>query len=80
MAKEKTENTGTEDLHKKALTAGLWVLLMLGVFTVGEFLIAVIAPPWTVLLFIAAIVKAYYVAKDYMHVGRLFAGEEEESH
>jgi len=77
MAKEKSENTGMEELRKKALTAGLWVLLMLGVFTVGEYLIAVIAPPWTLLLFIAAIFKAYYVIKEYMHIGRLFAGEEE---
>lgn len=71
------QDMNNEDARKEALRAGLWVLLMLTVLTLGEFLVAVIAPPWGNLLLLVAIWKAFYIVKDYMHVGRLFSGDEE---
>jgi len=75
MAKE-TKTETQEDPRKAALTAGKWVFLMLAVLTIGEFTVAVIAPPWIFALWLAAIWKAFYVVKDYMHIGRAFGGEE----
>jgi hypothetical protein len=57
--------------------AGMWILIMLAVLTAGEFLVAVIAPPWGNLLLVVAVWKSYYVVKSYMHIGRLFGGDEE---
>lgn len=76
MANENEEKKEDNGL-KAALSAGVWVLIMLAVFTFGEFLLALIAPPWGYLLLLIAIWKSYYVVKTYMHVGRLFGGDEE---
>lgn len=76
MAKEETKDT-QEDSLKEVLRAGVWVLIMLAVFTVGEYLVAVIAPPWGNLLLAVAVWKSYYVVKTYMHIGRLFESDEE---
>lgn len=62
--------------HKDALRSGLLVFGMLGILTIGEFIVAVIAPPWTFILWIVALTKAFFVVRDYMHVGRLFGDEE----
>ena len=67
------------DEYQADLSIGNWILVMLGVLTVGEFLVGVIAPPWGVILLIIALWKAFYVVKDFMHVGRLF-GNDEEAH
>ena len=76
MANDKNKSEKSTDPRKQALRAGAIVLFLLAILTIGEFLVAVIAPPWTFLLLIVAIWKAIYVVKDYMHIGRLF-GEEE---
>ena len=65
-----------EEARQEAIKAGSWVFLMLAILTVGEFTTAVIAAPWTFVLWLVAIWKAYYVIKDYMHIGRLFKDEE----
>ncbi len=75
MAK-KEEKQEQVDPRKAALRAGAYVLLMLGVLTLGEYLVGTIAPSWIALLWIVAIWKAIYVVKDYMHIGRLFSSEE----
>ncbi|HEX9597424.1 MAG TPA: cytochrome C oxidase subunit IV family protein [Anaerolineales bacterium] len=54
------------------LGAGVWVFLMLGVLTFGEFIVGVIAPPWGSALLLVAAFKALFVVLYYMHVGRLF--------
>lgn len=77
MAEKKQAQNSLVEKRKAALTAGFWVFLMLAVLTGGEFVVGVIAPPWTQLLLIVAAFKAFFVVKDYMHVGRLFSGEEE---
>lgn len=58
--------------RRAELGAGVWVLLMLGVLTFGEFLVGVIAPPWGSALLIVAAFKSIFVITYYMHVGRLF--------
>jgi hypothetical protein len=78
MAKDNnTDAAEAVDPRKDALNAGMWIFLMLGVLTIGEFIVAVIAPPWLWALWLAATWKAIYVVKDYMHIGRVFSGEEE---
>lgn len=76
MAEKKEKDEVVVDERKKALRAGTYIFLMLGVLTFGEFLVGVIAPPWIVILWLVAAWKAYYVIKDYMHIGRLFSDEE----
>ena len=76
MAKEEKDKKEANGL-KTALWAGVWVLIMLAVFTFGEFLLAAIALPWGYLLLLVAIWKSYYIVKTYMHVGPLFGGDEE---
>ena len=76
MAEITNTDEKSED-YKADLSAGNWILVMLAVLTVGEFLVGVIAPPWGFILLIIALWKAFYVIKDFMHVGRLFGGDEE---
>ncbi|MGH2582133.1 MAG: cytochrome C oxidase subunit IV family protein [Anaerolineales bacterium] len=70
----KTEPTNT---RRDKLSYGAWVMLFLSVLTFGEYLVGVIAPPWGSLLLGVAAFKAFFVIKDYMHVGRLFTEEED---
>lgn len=58
--------------RRSALRAGVWVMLMLAVLTFGEYIVGVIAPPWGGMLLLVAAFKAFFVIKDYMHIGRLF--------
>lgn len=74
---EEQEKTTQPDSRKSALYVGVWVLIMLAVLTFGEYLVGVIAPPWGQLLLIVAAFKAFWVIKDYMHIGRIFGGDEE---
>jgi hypothetical protein len=53
------------------------VLVILVVLTIGEYLFATIAVTWWQPLIIISVIKAFYVLKDYMHVGYLFDPEEE---
>lgn len=59
------------------LRAGIWVAFLLAIFTIGEFIAAMIAPALGWLLLIAALPKAYFVITDYMHIGHLFGGDGE---
>lgn len=66
-----------EAKKKEAFQAGLAVFILLAVFTIGEFWIGYFAVGWWVVLIGIAILKAFLVIRDYMHIGRLFASEEE---
>jgi hypothetical protein len=57
--------------------AGMVIFFLLAILTVGEFLIGAIAVGWAAPLFGIALLKAYLIVRDYMHLPRLFAGEEE---
>ncbi len=69
MADNKDQVTSS---RRGELGAGVWVFLMLGVLTFGEFIVGVIAPPWGSALLLVAAFKAFFVIVNYMHVGRLF--------
>ncbi len=56
--------------------AGLIVLAILAVFTAIEFTISQLGN-WIAVLVVIGILKAFLVIRDYMHVGKLFTGEEE---
>ncbi len=71
-----TKATESIDTRKQALRVGVIIFSLLAILTFGEFVVALIAPPWRFVLWIAAIWKALYVVKDYMHVGRVLGGEE----
>jgi hypothetical protein len=66
-----------EKKKKLAYEKGLIVLVWLAVLTIGELWFALMEIPWWSILLFIALVKASLVVRDYMHIGRLFAGEEE---
>jgi hypothetical protein len=66
-----------EKKKKEAFGAGLVVFILLAVFTIGEYWIGAVASDWWFALIGIALLKAFLVIRDYMHVGRLFASEEE---
>ncbi len=74
MAEEIQEK---ETKLKEAYALGGFVLLILAVFTVGEFILATIATSWGGVLLFIAIAKAFFVIRDYMHLPRLFSEEED---
>jgi undecaprenyl pyrophosphate phosphatase UppP len=67
-----------EEKKKISFRLGIVVLLILAVLTVVEFVVATINIPWIWILYVIALVKAWFVIKHYMHFPRLFT--EEESH
>jgi hypothetical protein len=64
------------DSRRAELGRGVWVAVMLAVLTFGEYLVGVIAPPWGAMLLGVAAFKALFVITDFMHIGRLFSGED----
>ena len=56
---------------------GVTILILLGVLTLGEFSIASVGKDIAMVLMLIALLKAGLVIRDYMHIGRLFSGEEE---
>ena len=66
------------DTHKSAqYKAGLIVIIILTVFTAIEFSVSQIRN-WIAVLVIIALLKAFLVLRDYMHIGKVFSGEEVE--
>jgi len=68
-----------EDKKKQEYWKGFTILILLGTFTIGEFFVGSVAPAWAAVLIVIASLKAYYVVRDYMHIGRVFEPEEEVS-
>jgi hypothetical protein len=66
-----------ETKRKEAYQIGVAVFLLLALTTIGEYFIGAYAGVWWPPLIAIAVLKAFYVIRDYMHVGRVFAGEEE---
>jgi len=66
-----------EKKKKSAYEKGLTVLVWLAVLSIGELWFALMNIPWWSILVVIALIKATLVLLDYMHVGRLFTGEEE---
>ena len=66
------ENNGNNIYQK-----GVFVFIILAVLTIGEFLLAAVGAPWWSIFMLIALLKAYFVLINYMHLPRLFAVEEE---
>ena len=66
-----------EKKKKTAYEKGLIVLVWLAALSIGELWFALMEIPWWSILVLIALIKAILVVRDYMHVGRLFSGEEE---
>jgi cytochrome c oxidase subunit IV len=66
-----------EKKKAQAYEKGLIVLIVLAVLTIGELWFALFGITWWSILILIALGKAFLVVRDYMHIGRLFAGEEE---
>jgi hypothetical protein len=62
---------------KELFHAGLVVFFLLAIMTIGEFMLGAIQVSWAAPLFGIAILKAALIIRDYMHLPRLFAGDEE---
>ncbi len=62
---------------KELYRVGVSVMIVLAFLTIGEYLIGSTAATWYQPLLAIALIKAFYVVRDYMHLPRLFAPEEE---
>jgi hypothetical protein len=68
-----------EEKKKQVLKAGTAIIIVLLSLTASEFLIGAYVKIWwgaVILLGISAL-KSVFVIRDYMHVGRVFAADEE---
>jgi hypothetical protein len=52
-------------------------MILLGIMTIGEFFIGSVASVWWAPLIAIALLKAYFVVRDYMHLPRLFNPDQE---
>jgi len=69
----------TLDAKKKtAWQIGFAVFVLLLALTIGEFFVGTVAVTWWFILLGIALLKAFFVVRDYMHLPRLFKGDEEE--
>jgi len=66
-----------EEKKKQAFRIGMTVLILLMFLTIGEFLIGSFVVGWSGVLIAIAVIKTFFVVRDYMHIGRLFSAEEE---
>jgi len=73
---EGQDDAKMEERKKEAFRVGLGVIILLAVLTLGEFWLGTVASVWWAPLILIAIMKAFLVVRDYMHLPRLFAGEE----
>ena len=65
-----------DEKKKAAFKLGVTVLIILAVLTVIEFTVASFKFNWAWLMFGIAILKAWFVVTNYMHIGRVFSNEE----
>jgi len=67
-----------EENKKQAYRVGEVVFILLAVLTAGEFFIGSVASVWWAPLLGIALLKAFLIVRDYMHIGRVFALEEDQ--
>lgn len=65
-----------EEKKAQAFQIGVAVIVILAMLTAGEFWLGSVASGWWAPLIGVALLKAFFVVRDYMHIGRLFAAEE----
>ena len=76
MEQKNVANLGNK--KKEAYQIGIAVFVLLIAFTIGEYWVGSIAVTWGWALLIISVFKAFFIIRDYMHLPRLFAGDEEE--
>lgn len=67
-----------ENGKKKAFQIGLYIFIILAVLTVGEYMLGAVGVRWWSILIFIAVLKAWFVIQNYMHLPRLFAEQESE--
>ena len=74
-------NTKSDDnidaKKREAYRKGISVIVLLIFFTLGEYWMGAVAYNWWAAILAIALLKVFLVVRDYMHIGRLFAAEEE---
>ena len=68
-----------EEQKKQAYRVGAFIFMLLIILTIGEFFIGAIAPVWWAPLIGVALLKAFFIMRDYMHISRVFASDEEDN-
>ena len=71
------DSTELETRKKEAFRIGAGVFFLLAVLTLGEYWVGSVASAWWAPLLGIALIKAFFVIRDYMHLPRLFSGGEE---
>lgn len=66
-----------DEQKKQAFQKGIAVFILLVSLSLGEFLMGVYASVWWAPILAVAFLKAFFVVRDYMHIGRVFGLEEE---
>lgn len=66
-----------DEKKKELYEKGLTVFILLIALSIGEFLLGYFAGVWWVPILAVAALKAFFVVRDYMHIGLLFGFEEE---
>ena len=78
MSEKPEKATNEEEQYSLELRNGVWIFILLGIFTAGEFVAALLAPTLLWFLIIIALPKVFFVLTEYMHIQRLFLPEEED--
>jgi len=65
-----------DEKKQEAFRLGVSVIILLGALTIGEYWLGALASLWWAPILGVALLKAFFVVRDYMHLPRLFAGEE----
>lgn len=74
---EENNNNNMENGKKAAYQVGVAVFVLLVALTVGEYFLGSIASSWWAPIMAIGVIKAFFIVRDYMHLPRLFAPEEE---
>jgi hypothetical protein len=78
------EDTTYEDLmakKKDKYMIGVTVMIILFVLTLGEYMLGAVGADtgsWIAVLLLIATLKAFMVAREYMHISRVFVAQEDE--
>jgi hypothetical protein len=69
-----------ENQKKPDYSVNILVLIILVMLTAGEYYLGVIATSDIAGVMLAiGLLKAFFIVKDYMNIGRVFSGEEDHS-
>lgn len=62
-----------------AYQAGVTIFIILLALTIGEYALGAVGTPWWMVLLAIAVLKAFFVLRDYMHFSRLLAVDKEDN-